>query len=377
MKDRTKILVFIDWYVPAYKAGGPIRSVYNLVETLTDFYQFYIITSNGDIDNVKLQGIKTNEWTKQGSANILYLPSEEQSVKRYKKEVENIKPSKIYLNSMFSIKFTLFPIFAFKKTYNIVVAPRGMLGKESLAIKKNKKKIFLNISKKLKLYNNVVWHVSSIIEEKEVRKVFGKQAKVKISKNLTIVNKEFVSIYKNKNSINMITVGRVVSIKNIDYLLDELNSIETKIKIYLSIVGPIEDNNYYKKCLDIIKKHPSNIKVKFYGALPPIKLPKLYQNNHIYISPSLNENYGHSIAEAITYGRPVLISNNTPWQNLKKLNIGENLELEKGVFSKHITKFAKMNNEEFSKLQESTRKYALEHFNNKDNIKQSIEVFED
>ena len=38
-----KILVFIDWYKPAYKAGGPISSVYNLTELLGDEIQFYIV----------------------------------------------------------------------------------------------------------------------------------------------------------------------------------------------------------------------------------------------------------------------------------------------------------------------------------------------
>jgi len=29
-KDKKKILVFIDWYLPGYKAGGPVRSMANI-----------------------------------------------------------------------------------------------------------------------------------------------------------------------------------------------------------------------------------------------------------------------------------------------------------------------------------------------------------
>ena len=33
---KKKILIFIDWYLPGYKAGGPVQSVANLVENLKD-----------------------------------------------------------------------------------------------------------------------------------------------------------------------------------------------------------------------------------------------------------------------------------------------------------------------------------------------------
>ena len=41
-----KIVVFIDWYKPAYKAGGPISSIYNLIELLGDEMEFYVVTSD-------------------------------------------------------------------------------------------------------------------------------------------------------------------------------------------------------------------------------------------------------------------------------------------------------------------------------------------
>ena len=69
-----KILVFIDWYKPAYKAGGPISSVYNLTELLGDEIQFYIITSDRDLnENSPLEGLKYNEWVDQGKVKVRYL----------------------------------------------------------------------------------------------------------------------------------------------------------------------------------------------------------------------------------------------------------------------------------------------------------------
>ena len=44
--DRPKVLVFIDWYLPGYKAGGPVRSLANLVDHLRGRVDFHIVTRN-------------------------------------------------------------------------------------------------------------------------------------------------------------------------------------------------------------------------------------------------------------------------------------------------------------------------------------------
>jgi len=199
VKEKQKILVFIDWYVPAYKAGGPIRSVYTLVENLHKTYDFYIITSNADIDGEVLANIKENRWTRQGNANVLYLPNKEQTIKRIKQEYNKIKPNKVYLNSLFSTKFTLMPLLAFRqKSSCVVVAPRGMLGQESLAIKPLKKKLFLSVAKMFGLYKNVYWHATSLQEQKEIKQVFGHKTNIKIAKNLALIPASFNPIKKKR-----------------------------------------------------------------------------------------------------------------------------------------------------------------------------------
>lgn len=375
MKNKPKIVVFIDWYVPAYKAGGPIRSVYNLVETLKKDFDFYVITSTVDIDGKKVSPIKENEWECKDGVNVLYLSPEAITRKRIKKEVKKIQPFKIYLNSLFSTKFTLLPLQLFRNKYSIVVAPRGMLGKESLAIKPSKKKVFLALAKALNLYTKVTWHVSSEIERGEVEAVFGKKTKIKTARNLTLVTDEFILIPKKKGVLKMIMVGRVVPIKNVHFFLKELGQLDNDAKIEVVIIGPLEDELYYDECRQQIKGLSSNIKVEFKGGLPPIEVVELYKSYHLLVSTSLNENYGHSIAEALTNGRPILVSNNTPWKNLKELGIGANLPLKKGSFSKEIQRFVEMEEKEFEIMQKNAKAYALECLKSEDEIQSSVRLF--
>ena len=50
MSRKIKILIFIDWFLPAYKAGGPVRSVANMIDALQDIYDFFIVTKQKSKD---------------------------------------------------------------------------------------------------------------------------------------------------------------------------------------------------------------------------------------------------------------------------------------------------------------------------------------
>ncbi len=46
--SKPQVLVFIDWYKPYFKAGGPVRSMVNLVDHLADRIDFHIVTGDRD-----------------------------------------------------------------------------------------------------------------------------------------------------------------------------------------------------------------------------------------------------------------------------------------------------------------------------------------
>src|SRR5690349_17506499 len=60
---RPVVLVPCDYYLPGYKAGGPIRTVSALVERLSDEFQFAVVTRDRDLDeSAPLSGIEPNVW---------------------------------------------------------------------------------------------------------------------------------------------------------------------------------------------------------------------------------------------------------------------------------------------------------------------------
>jgi hypothetical protein len=142
---RPNVLIFIDWFLPAYKAGGPIQSVSNLVEQLSDSFNFFIVTSDADLNaSLNISQEDKNRWIDKNLYHIIYLDRAHQSSSMFKSLFKELNIDVIYLNSLFSIQFSIVPLKTLSSIkVKILLAPRGMLGKGALSIKPLKKIIFL------------------------------------------------------------------------------------------------------------------------------------------------------------------------------------------------------------------------------------------
>ena len=69
------ILIFTDWYIPGYKAGGPVQSIYNLTQLLSKYFIVRIVTTNKDLNSSEpYPGIEPNTWIMlDNNQFVLYL----------------------------------------------------------------------------------------------------------------------------------------------------------------------------------------------------------------------------------------------------------------------------------------------------------------
>ena len=73
MINKKNILVCIDWFLPAYKAGGPIQSINNIISHFNNDINFWIYTSNKDLnEDLDLGNIKLNTWSNKNGYRIMY-----------------------------------------------------------------------------------------------------------------------------------------------------------------------------------------------------------------------------------------------------------------------------------------------------------------
>jgi glycosyltransferase involved in cell wall biosynthesis len=359
---KKKILLFADWYEPGFRAGGPIRSCVNFARHMQEVYEVYVFTTDRDLGSPEpYKGIRPDEWAAgNGGINVFYCSPANLGWHTVSRQMSAVGPDYIYLNSMFSVKFTIFPLLIERlsgKKYRIILSPRGMLRSSAVQFKSGKKKLFLNSFRWLGFHKKVAFLAADDTEVKDVRRYFGQHVRVtKIPNFPAALSAPPDVIEKNKGDLTLIYIGRIHPIKNLDYLLNVLK--EARANIRLTIAGSVEDEAFWLCCREIIQGLPANITVNYAGEIPYDGLPALTAQQHIFALPTKGENFGHAIFEALALGKPVLISDQTPWRGLRAAGAGWDLSLDRpDEFRRAIEEAAAFDQQEYGARCAAASKY--------------------
>lgn len=350
--NRQQVLVFIDWYLPAIKAGGPVRSLEAIISRLSAEVEFTIITGDKDAGtSVRLSGIDSDKWTDAPDGTRIYYCSDASDPVIVAKELMQIRKfDRIYCNSIFSYRFAIRPLLKLKRFFpesGTILAPRGMLGAGALQIKSVRKNLFLSFAKLSGLYSRILWHVSSEQEANEVRSVFGSKVKAIVAPNLAAITCIDISgRAKAEGQLRLIFISRISPKKNLLLAIQSLQQISGEVS--LDIYGPEEDAVYAAQCKSAAAQLPSNITVRFNGEYTREQLQVIFADKHFMLFPTLHENFGHVIIESLAFACPVITSKFTPWLNLSESKSGMNCELNEMEFSAAISRAVGLNQSEYT-----------------------------
>jgi glycosyltransferase involved in cell wall biosynthesis len=348
--------------LPAFKAGGPIRSIVNFVEMFKDDFDIYVFTSDRDLgDTQAFQNIETDVWTDQDRFKIMYASHKNLNHASIKKLIQTINPDWLYLNSMFSA-FTIYALLVLLRSRKIVLAPRGMLRNSALAIKPIRKYLYLSLLKMLNVDQYIRLHATSSEEANSIKQIFPNAQTISVVPNLPPkINQELSSREKNQGELNMIFIGRMHPIKNLLYLLSCLENVYGNCS--LKIIATKEDEIYWKECQDKISKLKT-ISIETMINMPHHEIKEQLEQSELFVLPTKGENFGHAILEALSVGCPVLISDQTPWKQLNSTKAGIELSLDDpSSFTSAIQQFIDMTDTEWQTYRKGALTLAQSHFN--------------
>lgn len=336
-RRKSRIVICAQYYVPSSEGGGAVRSIANLVEFLGDQCEFRVVTGNRDCaSRQRYNDVKIGVWQQVGKARVFYLSRSRKMISQLFNLLRGSELDAVYLNSFFSPWFSIVPMilmhFGMVDRKPVIIAPRGELAPAALAIKRWKKSLYLYLSRKLGLYRSVSWHVSDEQEGRDVCAIF-EGATLRIAGNLAIAaektNEESppCRVYvKQRGVLNAVFLSRIVPIKNLDGALRLMQGLRGQVNF--TIYGPVEDRGYWRKCESIIESLPTNVRVRYEGAIQYFRVADVLEKYDLFVLLSHSENYGHVIIESLMAGCPVLISDQTPWQNLEARGVGWDIPLD-------------------------------------------------
>ena len=351
--EKPLVLVLLSHYLPGYKAGGPIRSIANMVEALGDELDFQIVTNNRDLGESKpFPEISPYKWTRAGKARVFYVPDSWRSMPAIVRILMTTSADLLYLNSFFARRFSIIAMLLRRlrifRPKAILLAPRGEFSTGALEIKKWRKRAYIALARKTGLYANVLWHASSPFEEADIHNAFCNGESIAVAgpiashsadaaRKLRIVTAPDMpgtaggkagsaARHKPAGSIRLVFLSRISRKKNLDTAIAMLEQLTGQVQF--DIYGPIEDPAYWKKCLGKMAGLPPHIQVHYRGEAHHDMVHRVLSEYDALLFPTRGENYGHVIREAFSAGCPVIISDQTPWRGLEPLGVGWDLPLE-------------------------------------------------
>jgi glycosyltransferase involved in cell wall biosynthesis len=340
---KKRILVLIDHYLPGYQAGGPVRSIANMIDALASDYKWLVFTRDRDIsDTQPYDGVAVGVWLRTGLVRIFYAGPHHLSLFSILREIQHAKPDVLYLNSFFSARFSIWPVLASRlgllPDTRILLAPRGEFSMGALSIKRIRKALLLALSRTCGMHSRVSWHASSELEAEDIRRALGSLiCTIHVARNIGVPysgHSLACAAAADQGALPMLPLrltflSRISRKKNLDYALRVLAMVSVPVRF--TIYGPMEDPKYWAECQEAATVLPDHISVEWYGPVPHQEVIGKLSEHEVLFLPTRGENYGHVMAEALSAGLALLISDQTPWRNLAKLGIGSDLPLANPV----------------------------------------------
>jgi glycosyltransferase involved in cell wall biosynthesis len=136
-------------------------------------------------------------------------------------------------------------------------------------------------------------------------KLFKRGIDINVFKPVSPEENPLFQDYKiDKDSFNLLFVGRISKDKNLDFIIDIYNNLTLKYnnKVNIFFVG---DGPY----LEELKEKNKNIEgIVFTGKIKNSKLPEYYSMSDLLIFPSTTDTFGMAVLESQACGTPCLVS---------------------------------------------------------------------
>lgn len=356
---KPVVLTCIGAFWPGNDSSGPNQSIKGLARALGGEFEFLQISRDrpfGEDRPLAQHGI----WIDQGYARVRYCEPSRFGPRGLMQILRNEHYDLVLLNGFFDREFTI-PVLQMRKLGLIprkptILSPRGEFSPGALALKPRRKSIYIAAARAAGLLDDVWLHATDETELRDVKSVFPWAAGYVCAANvrpLLLLQPH----RRHQGTLRLAFVGRISAVKNINFALQALANVQSKVKF--DIFGPLEDPVYWDTCCRTISSLPQNVSVDYKGPISNDDLPAYFAECDLLYLPSVSENFGHAIFEALSCGVPVLIGNQTPWKNLSEKGAGWALPLDSPEpFTAAIDELAAMSEAQRERLRNGARALA-------------------
>lgn len=309
------VAIFSAGFLPAESQGGVPFSAYNLAASLSSEGHSVNIVST-DRNGESRLNIPKNVWTKYDGLNVFYcktyngpyvfLKCRLHEINKLIQSVDLVISSSTLWNHMGIVV----AYYAWRHKKKHFVYPRGLLDTWALKSKPFRKYIFRISQGKLISKLSSAFIALNASESKSISKIYP-SAKVFIIPNGCPKNNHLSdddrfltkSLWSHKNYL--LFLGRVSQKKGLEQTLQAFDTASPRASKLLVIAGPV-DKSYQIEFNEMLKKFDSRIVVL--PAVYGLQKKELFLNARAFILTSKSEGMPMAALEAMSYGKPVILT---------------------------------------------------------------------
>lgn len=353
------------------KLGEEVSLVSEVEEHLNEKEALYLPPK--DVVNVILTKIKNN-FFKKHFFNQLYLDE-------IQKQLNEV--SVVHITGLWTLSMHKTIKLAKKKNLPIIISPQGMLEPWALNNEFWKKKIAWYLYQKKDLNFAKVLHATAYQEAENLRNLGFKQPIAIIPncinfEKLRKINKNFKSKIKIEKDIDdncryILFLSRIHPKKGLLQLIEAWDKIRPH-GWKVIIAGP-DENGHRLQLEKIIQKKNLINQFKFTGEVNGEEKNNLYRLADLFILPTFSENFGIVVAEALSFGIPVITTKASPWKVIENLNCGWWIETGTESIGKALREALISSPQKLAEMGQRGKVYADNTFDSIMVAKQMLEVY--
>ncbi len=212
---------------------------------------------------------------------------------------------------------------AAKHAIPLICQPRGTLSQWALNHKAWKKRLGMSLFLREDLVSTHAFIATSHMEAEDIRRLGMRQPVAIIPNGVDLSLAQSIAlpaVKKSECDKVLLFLSRIHPVKGITNLV----SAWAKCRApgwRLILAGP-GDAGYVQTVLRQIEQSGVADSVEYVGEITGAAKAAMYTAADLFVLPSYSENFGMVVAEALTFGIPVITTNATPWPELQTCRCG-------------------------------------------------------
>lgn len=293
-------------YFPATRYGGPIHSVHGLCRTLVRLGHEVTVFSTS-VDGAGRLDVAENCPVDVDGVRVFYFRSHFDRLywapaMRRELPLAMANTDLVHLHSVFLSPTSVVAAAARRACVPYVLSPRGMLVPELISARSGWiKRGWIAAFERRNLRAAACIHVTSDTEAEDLKRCQLALAPVAVVPNgVDMPDRRD----RRAQAGSVLYLGRLSWKKNLSALIEAVSGMT---EVTLTLAGP-DDEKISDKLLAQAQAMGCGDRVRWIGAVLGREKEELFATHACLVLPSINENFGNSVLEAVAWGCPVVVT---------------------------------------------------------------------